>query len=46
MIQIPPGFNIAQYISDLVTLALPFIGVAVLITAGVIVIKGLKKVPK
>ena len=44
MIQLPPGFDVMVFVSELFMAAVPFVTVAVMVTAFVIISKILKKV--
>jgi hypothetical protein len=43
MIALPPGFDASAYVSDLFSIAAPFITVAVLIAAAVLIKRALRR---
>jgi hypothetical protein len=43
MISLPPGFDVGLYVSELFSLAAPFVGIAVLITCAVYLKRAMKR---
>jgi len=42
MITLPPGFDVSAFVSSLAAAAIPFVGIALLIAAAVIIFKALR----
>lgn len=43
MMQLPAGFDVAVLVNDFVSCALPFVGVAVIVGSGFLILKILRK---
>lgn len=44
MIQLPPGFDVAQLVSDLISMAAPFVPVILTVSVGFLIIRILRRV--